>query len=384
LQTRFQRIDFAVDASRGLFISLTGVLLGFGLLMVHSASITSWPTAFERVYLSRQAIFLLLAVCACYICSFLPPRIWIIGAPYIFFATVVLLILVLIPGIGTEVNGARRWIRLGGVSIQPSELAKLSIPLLMGRLVIGHRDRSRQGFFQTMVVLWPLAAAVPLVFFEPDLGTSLFLIVMGILVLWIAGWPKRNFAFCLGMGIPAACFLFSIRSYQFERIRGFFLGWQDVDHAPYQIRQSLMSLSEGGLQGVGLGKGWQKLSYLPEAHTDFVLSVVGEELGLLGTLCLVVVWSGFFWAGYRIIRRRPRSSYQYIVGLALLASLVLQAAMNTAVVTAMVPPKGISHPFLSYGGSNLLVSLVAVGIILSLTSTSSDGGGLVAIEPKVQ
>jgi cell division protein FtsW len=204
---------------------------------------------------------------------------------------------------------------------------------------------------------------------------------MGFLLLWIAGWPLRYFVFCLGLGVPAACLVFSIKSYQFERIRGFFLAWQDVNHAPYQIRQSLMSLSEGGLQGVGLGKGWQKLSYLPEANTDFVLSVVGEELGLLGTLCLVVIWSGFFWAGYRIICGQPRSSYHYIVGLTLLTSLVLQAAMNTAVVTAMVPPKGISHPFLSYGGSNLLVSLVAVGIILSLTSSSSESDGRISIEP---
>lgn len=364
-----------MDASRGLFISLTGVLLGFGLLMVHSASITSWPTAFERVYLSRQAAFVLVAVCACYVCSSLPASFWPRVAPYIFLAAIGLLILVLVPGVGSQVKGARRWIRLGGFSIQPSELAKLSVPLLMGRLILPSGDWNRQSLARTVLVLVPLGLAVPLVFMEPDLGTSVFLVLIAFLLLWIAGWPIRYFAFCVLIMIPAVGVLFSMKSYQFERIRGFLLAWQDISHAPYQIRQSLMSLSEGGTQGVGLGKGWQKLSYLPEANTDFVLSVVGEELGLAGTLCLVGIWCGFFLAGYRMIGRYPRLSYEYIVGLTLLCSLVLQAAINAAVVTAMVPPKGISHPFLSYGGSNLLVSLIAVGIILSLTSAKGSEAG---------
>lgn len=362
-----------MDASRGLFISLTGVLLGFGLLMVHSASITSWPTAFERVYLSRQATFLLIGITACYLCSLLPARFWLIAAPFIFLVTLLLLALVLFPGIGREVNGARRWIRIGGFSMQPSELAKLSVPLFMGRLIIRQRDRHWQGILGMMLVLLPLALAVPFVFLEPDLGTSVFLVAMGFLLLWFAGWPLRYFVFCLVIVLPAIGLFLSIKSYQFERIRGFLSAWQDVNHAPYQIRQSLMSLSEGGVQGVGLGKGWQKLSFLPEANTDFVVSVVGEELGLMGTICLVVIWSVFFLAGYKVLCRQPRSSYQYLVGLTLLTSLVFQAALNTAVVTAMVPPKGISHPFLSYGGSNLLVSLLAVGIILSLTSETDSG-----------
>lgn len=357
-----------MDASRGLFISLTGVLLGFGLLMVHSASITSWPTAFERVYLSRHAAFLLLAVFACYGCALVPARFWPILAPYLFLATLILLILVLLPGVGTEVNGARRWIRIGSISIQPSELAKLTIPLVMGRLILSCKRGHRHWLIRAVLVMVPLMFVVPLVFLEPDLGTSVFLVVVGFLLLWIAGWPLGYFAVCAMIMVPVICCFFSMRSYQFERIRGYFLAWQDVNHAPYQIRQSLMSLSEGGLKGVGLGKGWQKLSYLPEANTDFVLSVVGEELGLMGTICLVAVWLGFFLAGYRIIRRQHSSSYQYLVGLTLLVSLVLQAAMNTAVVTAMVPPKGISHPFLSYGGSNLMVSMLAVGMILSLSS----------------
>lgn len=217
----------------------------------------------------------------------------------------------------------------------------------------------------------PLACVVPLVFLEPDLGTSVFLILTAALLLWIAGWPLRNYLFFLLLGCPLFGVFLSMKPYQLERIRGFLATWRDVNEAPYQIRQSLMSLGAGGIKGVGIGKGWQKLSFLPEANTDFVFSVVGEELGLLGTLCLVVVWCGLFLTGYRILRRQPRISFEYVVGITLLTEFVLQAAINIAVVSALVPPKGISHPFLSYGGSNLIVSLSAMGIILSLASRAS-------------
>lgn len=135
-----------------------------------------------------------------------------------------------------------------------------------------------------------------------------------------------------------------------------------------------MSLGAGGITGVGLGKGWQKLSFLPEANTDFVFAVIGEELGLVGTLGLAAVWIGLYVFGLRLLRHQPRDSFAYIAGFTLLTQLVLQAALNVAVVTAMVPPKGIPHPLLSYGGSNLVVSIVSLGIVLSLSRESAAGG----------
>ena len=340
--------------------------------MVHSASITSWPTAFERVYLSRHVTFLVLAVCASYVCALIPARFWWSASPHFFALTIVLLVCVLVPGIGVQVNGARRWIRVWEFSIQPSEVAKLSIPLLMGRLVIQYRATLRNRVLCKILVVLPLLMAIPLILAEPDLGTSIYIFFVGLLLLWVAGWPVWNFVVGLVIAVPGLFGFFSMKAYQWERIRGFLLGWEDTGQASYQIRQSLISLSEGGTQGVGLGKGWQKLSYLPEANTDFVFSVIGEELGLLGTLCLIGIWMGFFFSGYKILRCQDCRSYQYIVGLTLLCETVLQAALNTAVVTALVPPKGISHPFLSYGGSNLFISLLGVGIILSLGSLSSD------------
>ncbi len=360
-----------MNLSRGLFISLTGVLVGFGLIMVHSASITSWPNTFEQVYLTRHAIFLVLSACMGGLCSLLPRKFWWSVSPYVFLLTLGLLILVLVPGVGFQVNGARRWLRLGSISIQPSEIAKISLPLFMGRILVQYRQSIRHWFHGTVPLVAPLIVMAPLVFVEPDLGTTLFLATSAGLLLWLGGWPLRNYVFGLILFVPFFVILFSIKSYQLERIRGFVKTWQDVNQAPYQVRQSLMAFGAGGIEGVGIGKGWQKLSFLPEANTDFVFSVVGEELGLLGTLCLVVVWCGLLLAGCCVLRRQDRSSYQYLVGMTLLVEVVLQAAINTAVVTAVLPPKGISHPFLSYGGSNLIVSLAAIGVILSLSSDDS-------------
>ena len=175
-----------------------------------------------------------------------------------------------------------------------------------------------------------------------------------------------------------------MKAYQLERITGFLAAWNDLDQAPYQMKQSLVSLGAGGFFGVGLGKGWQKLSFLPEANTDFVFAVVGEELGLIGTVGLIMLWGSFYAVGLRLIRHHDRQSFEYLTGFTLLTQLVIQAALNIAVVTAMVPPKGIPHPFLSYGGSNLVVSLLSVGIVISLSRNGQNDNAVVLVEGNLE
>ncbi len=335
--------------------------------MVHSASITSWPTEFERIYLSRHLSFLVIGLSAAFICSCLPARFWISAAPYMFCATIALLALVLVPGIGTRVNGAQRWLRFGPISMQPSELAKITLPLLLCAIMRRRRDWLPHWFAGTIPVILPIALIVPLVIRQPDLGTALFLIVVSSIVLFLGGWPIRNFVFAIVLAIPAFGYLFAMKPYQIKRITGFLATWTDLNQAPYQLKQSLVTLGAGGTFGVGLGKGWQKLSFLPEANTDFVFAVVGEELGLVGTLGLIAMWVGLFATGLRLLSHFDRRSFVYVAGLTLLTQLVLQAALNVAVVTAMVPPKGIPHPLISYGGSSLVVSVVSIGIIVSLS-----------------
>jgi cell division protein FtsW len=360
------------DHDRSLFISMACALLGIGVLMVHSASITSWPTEFEQVYLSRHLTFLALAVVVSSIASMLPARFWYERAPLLFWGTVALLVLVLIPGVGTRVNGAQRWLRLGPVSLQPSELAKIALPLLTVRLMVQRRAFLNHWWKGTIPLLVPLLLVIPLVLKQPDLGTSLFLVGGVALALFLGGWPLRNFIIGLLCAIPAVGMLVALRPYQLKRITGFVDTWTNWQSAPYQLKQSLMALGAGGISGSGLGKGAQKLSFLPEANTDFVFSVAGEELGLIGTLGIAGLWIGLFLAGFNILRSQNQKSFAYVAGFTLLLQLVLQAIINVAVVTAMVPPKGISHPLISYGGTNLMVSLLSLGIIVSLTRAGTD------------
>jgi cell division protein FtsW len=356
-----------VDQDRRLFVSLALVLLGFGVLMVHSASITSRPTEFEQVYLSRHLVFVGIGLVAAAAAACLPPRVWMRIAPFLLIVTLALLVAVLVPGVGTRVKGAQRWLRLGGISLQPSELAKVTLPLLLCTLATRWRGLLRSWLFGPIVFITPVALVVPLVVLQPDLGTALFLAAGAGLVLFLGGWPLRNFILGGLLAAPALGSLVLLRPYQMRRITGFIAAWTDFNQAPYQLQQSLVTIGAGGVWGVGLGKGWQKLSFLPEANTDFVFAVIGEELGLLGTLSLLGLWAGLYYVGLQIIRRLPADSFEYLASITLLTQLVFQAALNVAVVTAMVPPKGISHPLVSYGGSNLVMSLVSVGIILGLT-----------------
>lgn len=365
-----------VRHDRKLFASLAAVMLGFGMLMVHSASITSWPTEFEQVYLSRHAVFLAAGIIAALVCFLLPTRFWIKMSPWLFLGTVLLLAAVLVSGIGTRVNGAQRWLRFGPISVQPSELAKITLPMFIATIITRRREHLDKWFRGTIPVVLPIVIVVPLVLKQPDLGTALFLIVVSALTLFLGGWPIRNFVIAAGVAVPTFGYFFTMKSYQMARITGFLAAWSDFDKAPYQLKQSLVTLGTGGISGVGLGRGWQKLSFLPEANTDFVFAVVGEELGLIGTLGLIVLWSAIYYAGLRLLRRFHRQSFVYVFGITLLSQLVLQAALNVAVVTAMVPPKGIPHPLLSYGGSSLIVSIVSLGIVLGLSKP--DG-----IEPRI-
>lgn len=361
---------------RHLLISLACLLLGVGLLMVYSASITARPSQTEEVYLSRHATFLILAVFCGTITGLMPANLWKRAAPCLFAGAALLLLLVLAPGLGYRVNGAQRWFRFGAVSLQPSEFAKLTVPLFVcwsldrARRIAAAQSGSRFAErLRELLAAVPVALMAGLVLLEPDLGTAAFLLVSGGITLFLARWPLWCFLVAGAAVAPVAVSAALLRPYQLQRITGYIAGWRDINAAPYQVQQSLTTLGEGGWTGVGLGSGWQKLSFLPEANTDFVFAVVGEELGLIGTLGLLGLWAAFFACGMRLFRDRARSEFETVAGRALLIQLVFQAGLNMAVVTAVAPPKGIAHPFISYGGSSLLSSLIALGLIVSLSRT---------------
>jgi cell division protein FtsW len=364
---------------RNTYLCLVCVLLALGLLMVYSASITARPTEFEQVYVKRHVTFLVVALIAGGTAALLPAEVWRRAAPWLFGATVALLVAVLVPGVGHRVNGAQRWLRWGALSLQPSELAKVTLPLFVCWSLSRRETRGPEGNRRAgLRLLLPIGAVMLLVAKEPDLGTAVFLGLIAGLTLFAGGWPLRNFLLSGMAAIPAIAALVAMRPYQIQRITGYLAAWESIDQAPYQVKQSLLTLGVGGVSGVGLGRGWQKLSFLPEANTDFVFGVVGEELGLIGTLGLLGLWIGLFVTGLKLLSPLDRRSFAWVAGFSLLTQVVLQAALNVAVVTAMVPPKGIALPLLSYGGSSLLVSVLALGIVLGASRSVSAGpaGGL--------
>ncbi len=355
---------------RRLFVGLVCVLLGVGVQMVHSASLTSTPGRSETVYLNRHLLFLGIAVSCGYFSSCLPAAFLKKNAMTLYALLLVLLVAVLTPGIGTRVNGAQRWLRIGGMSLQPSELGRIILPIVAAKILTDLRAAGGFGLKTVPCTLLPLVLVLPLVAVEPDLGATVFLAAGFVISLFIGGWPLRYFIGSAIIALPAAVSLLALKSYQMKRITGFVAAWKDLSQAPWQIRQSLMSLGSGGLEGTGIGGGWQKLSYLPEANTDFVFAVIGEELGLAGTFTVIVIWVGVLLTGRAVLRPLRRDSFEWILGTTLVIQIVMQALANVAVVTAMVPPKGVPHPFISYGGTNLLVNVVAIGLVVGLSRSA--------------
>ena len=352
---------------RQMLASLICALLGVGLLMVYSASMTARPSQAEEFYLTKQALFLLFGLGLGGAAMVMPARFWKMSAPWVFGIGLLLLLLVLIPGIGTQVKGSRRWLRLAGVSLQPSEFMKVATTLLLAWGMERHWSRRHEFLRGTLILLAPVAMAVGLVMIEPDLGASVFLSMTVLLALFIRGWPLGRLIAVGAVLAPLASVWLVLKPYQLRRLQGFLATWTDFEQAPYQVQQSLTTLGVGGWAGTGLGEGTQKLSFLPEANTDFVFSVVGEELGLVGTLGISLLWLSLLWVGARVLRPLRRDSFEYTVGFVLLCQLVAQAATNVAVTTAMLPPKGIAHPLISYGGSSLCTSLLSMGILLSVS-----------------
>ena len=356
--------------TRHLLVCLIGILICVGVQMVQSASLTSRPSEQDSIFLGRHLVYLALSLACAWIASNISSEWLQRNAVRLYAVLLFLLVILLVPGIGSRVNGAQRWLRFAGLSLQPSELGRIVMPIMATSILVRLRKTSGFSLKNVPETLLPILIVAPLVAIEPDLGATVFLLTGYGLALFLGDWPLRYFVACACCVIPAGASLLILRPYQAQRISGFMDAWEDLSQAPWQIRQSLMSIGSGGLEGTGIGSGWQKLSYLPEANTDFVFAVIGEELGLIGTIAVCIVWMAVFFTGRSVLKHLPRTSFEWILGTTLLVQLLFQAMANIAVVTALVPPKGVPHPFISYGGTNLLVSLVAVGLIMGMSRRS--------------
>lgn len=270
-----------------------------------------------------------------------------------------------------EINGARRWIRFGAFSVQPSEIAKIALPVFLAYFLVKNQERVGDLKATVLPCLAVLGILSALIVLEPDLGTTIVLCVIFGAVYFSAGAKLAHFAVVAASAIAAACALVLFAPWRMERVMAFMDPFKHSDDAGYQVVQSLYAIGSGGIFGEGFAKGQQKLFYLPYPYSDFIFSVVGEELGLIGTLAVVVAFGLLLWRGARA-SLNATDRFGMLLGIGITTGIVVQALFNISVVISILPAKGIPLPFISYGGSSVLVTLAAAGILISISRGSAN------------
>lgn len=357
-------------------------LVGMGVLMVYSATavMAMKDRGGDFAFLIRHVQATLIGLMAMIILTYTDYRLLRRAALPLLVFSFLLLLLVFWPGVGVSANGARRWIRLWPSTFQPSELAKLAFVVFLAdylsRPLRAHAERNlntvhalrRKMEHPVSGFLVPVAVMVVfqvVLILQPDFGALMSFGLFGFGMLFVGGVRMRYFLF---LSPVAAAVIFKLvqAPYRMRRLTSFVDPWKDEQGSGYQLIQSLVSFGNGGITGVGLGEGRQKLFFLPEPHTDFIFSTIGEELGLLGALFVLLLFVVFLLRGLRLASRAKDSFGRYLA-LGLTYMIVLQALINFAVTTGLAPTKGLPLPFVSFGGSSLLVSLSATGILLSIS-----------------
>jgi cell division protein FtsW len=346
---------------------VTLLLLAVGVVMVYSASSAVGLSRYEDAgyFLKRQLLWVVCGLAAMAVTARLNVWGWQRLAFPLLLVVGALLALVLAPSFGAEVNGARRWLRLGGWSVQPSELAKLAVICYLARYVARHAGRIGDFWRGLLPPLLISGTIVALVLAEPDLGTAVVIAALTLVLLFVGRARLSHLGGLVLAAVPALVILIAASPYRRQRLLAFLDPWEDPQASGFQIVQSFLAIGSGRVGGLGLGESRQKLLFLPEPHTDFIYSVIGEELGLIGCLAVLILFVLFVWRGL-VIARRAEEPFIRSLAVGITAMIGLQALLNMAVVTGLLPTKGLTLPFLSYGGSSLVVDLAAVGILLAI------------------
>ena len=374
---------------RQFFLLIAGLLL-FGVVMVYNSSVvTAFQEFDDKFYFAKlQAMWALIGFVAMLVTARIPYHWWRIYAKPMLYGTIGLLILVLIPGITNPIYGARRWISIGELTLQPAELAKFVLVIYLASALSGANHsgsgihlklptritppgwvKSGMGKINISQLLFRVALVLGLVIIEPDLGTSLVLAGTALVIYWISGAPLKQFITLIGTGLVAVLGLILSSSYRAERLKTFFDPMKDPLGTSYHIRQVLIALGSGGWLGLGLGQSRQKYAYLPEVTTDSIFAVIGEEIGFLGASVVLVVFLGLIIKGLRIANRCP-DPFGKLLATGMIAWVGIQAVINFSAMVVLVPLTGVPLPFISYGGSSLVVALASMGIILNISKHS--------------
>ncbi len=346
------------------------ILLGIGVIMVYSTSAVyaGEKLGDEYCYLRRQLLWIAIGIIAMLGLMFVPMDTMTGLCKPALLGLIFLLVLVFVPYVGREINNARRWISVGIWSFQPSELARIILPLYAAHFLSEYD--AKKGFCRSLLPVVIVVCVVSgLILLQPDYGSAVLLIATVGIMLFFAR-VKLTHLFLLGASAAPLLVIMALKSaYRLRRISTFLDPWQDPQGAGYQIVQSFLAFGSGGALGKGVGMGMQKLFYLPAVFTDFIFSIVGEEFGIIGTVGIVVLFAYFSFLGFRIAMRSP-TKFLGLLAAGVTTAIVLRALVNVGVTTGCLPTKGIPLPFISFGGSSLIADLAGVGILLNVSRAS--------------
>jgi cell division protein FtsW len=343
-------------------------LIAIGITMIFSSSFVYALEQYNDAYyfLKRHLLFLLVGVIGTACIMAIDYRDLQKIAKPLLMGSIILLVLVLIPGIGKSISGARRWFKIGVFSFQPSELAKLTVLIYTADFLARKKEKITSFVEGFMPLLMILGITCLLIVKQPDLGNSVLIASIVFIMMFVAGAQMLHMSILVLMTIPVLFFLITKVAYRLKRIIAFIDPWKDSQGVGFQLTQSQIALGSGGILGIGLGQSKQKLFYLPAAHTDFILSIIGEEMGLIGALLVVLLFVIFIWQGARIAKR-THDPFGYFLAVGIVTMIGLQAIVNIGVSIGALPTKGLPLPFISYGGSALIFNMMAVGLLLNIS-----------------
>ena len=344
------------------------ILTAIGIVMIYSASaIYAYDRMGDSAYfLKRHLVYVFAGAALGAFVSSIDLQTLRLHSKRILTFMLVLMVLVLVPHVGTATGGARRWFKVFGFSLQPSEFLKLALIVYLADFLDRRRETLSDLRHTVMPALVVLGLCSGLVFLQPDLGTAVTLALVALLLFFASGFRLTHLVTIVLAALPALAVAMLAKPYRRKRILAFFHPWDDPRGVGFQIIQSFLALGSGGLFGVGLGRSQQKLFYLPESHTDFIFAIIGEELGFIGTAAVVLLFMAFIFAGMVVVFR-SKNLFSQLVGLGLVGLIGFEAAINIGVSIGALPTKGLSLPFISYGGSALIANMVALGLLWNIS-----------------
>jgi cell division protein FtsW len=352
--------------TRVYIILILSILLGIGVVMVYSSSsIYAWNNMKDSAYfLKRHLVYLAFGFIVMFVSMAIDQNSLKKIAKPLFLISLLFLFLSLVPGLGREVAGAKRWIKIGGFGFQPSELFKITFIIYLADFISRRKNIINNIYYGILPSLIALAVPILLILLQPDLGTAISLAGIALIMWFCAGMSYSYFVLAGLMAMPALYFLVFSVPYRRARILAFLNPWADPKGSGFQIIQSQIALGSGGLFGQGLGQGKQKLFYLPAAHTDFIFSVITEEIGIVGAVAVSALFILLIWQMIKVVRFNNDEFLKFL-SIGIVSLISIQTVVNIGVSIGMFPTKGLPLPFISYGGSSLVFDMAAMGLLLN-------------------